>query len=235
MKQAIILCSGGMDSVTAAYHVKSVMDYDKLIFFFYNYNQRAYEGEKTAVQYFASVLKGDFIECDVRWLDSVSTSMINSDKKPEDMSSKSIKNTEKESANWYVPCRNLIFISNALAYAESEFIKSGIQSDIITGFKNDGAETFPDTTKEFADALTNISHISTAAKSKILSPLIEMDKEDIVKLGLKYSIPAEKTFSCYVGPEKHCGICLACRLRKEGFYWANITDKTAYLKDKARL
>jgi len=86
------------------------------------------------------------------------------------MSSKSIKNTEKESANWYVPCRNLVFISNALAYGRIRFHKIRNSIDIITGFKNDGTETFPDTTSEFAAALTNISEITTLVKSKIISP-----------------------------------------------------------------
>ena len=197
--------------------------------FFCNYNQRAYKGEKKAASYFSKSINADFVECDIRWLDSISKSMINSNNKPKDMRDISIKNTKKESDNWYVPCRNLIFISHALAYAESEFIKNKTSSDIVTGFKNEGNESFPDTTQEFSDILTNVSKISTNVKSRVLSPLMKMDKEDIINLSLKYKIPLEKTFSCYIGPKEHCGLCLSCRLRKEGFYWANIHDKTVYL------
>ena len=232
MKHALVLCSGGLDSVTAAFDAKN-KGY-AITIFFCNYNQRAYKGEKKSAKYFARKLNAKFVECDVRWLSSVSTSTINSSRKAKN--GVSLKDTTKESKDWYVPCRNLVFISNALAYAESEFIRKRIKYDIITGFKNDGPETFPDTTKEFADSLTNISNNTTKAKSRVVSPLIKMDKEDIISLAIKYKIPLEKTFSCYVGPEKHCGRCLACRLRRAGFYWANVNDKTTYLfKSKAFL
>ena len=46
------------------------------------------------------------------------------------------------------------------------------------------------------------------------------------KLGVDFG----KTFSCYVGDKEHCGICLSCRLRQEGFYWANVADPTEYLE-----
>lgn len=229
MKNAIILCSGGLDSVTAAFYVYNSMKYRNIVLFFCNYNQRAYLGEKAAVKFFARLLNAKFVECDIRWLDSVSTSMINSDKTPSKISS--LKNTKKESINWYVPCRNLVFLSNALAYAEATYIKKKVRYDIITGFKNDGSETFSDTTSEFTDSISNISKSTTSVKSKVIAPLIKMDKEDIVALGIKYRLPVEKTFSCYVGPKEHCGICLACRLRKEGFYWANIKDKTHYINN----
>jgi len=58
--------------------------------------------------------------------------------------------------------------------------------------------------------------------------LIEKDKEDIIILGKELGIDFKDTFSCYVGKEKHCGKCLACMLRKEGFYWSNIKDETEY-------
>jgi 7-cyano-7-deazaguanine synthase len=228
MKKAIVLCSGGLDSITAAFHAKNTLGYKNIVLFFCNYNQRAYNGEKKSVKYFAQKLGAKFVECDVRWLDSVSTSMINKKSKPNKISS--LKNTIKESANWYVPCRNLVFLSNALAFAESEYITNKIKYDIITGFKNDGAETFPDTTQEFTDKLNKISKTTTLVKSNILSPVIKMDKEDIVSLATKYKIPIEKSFSCYVGPKRHCGLCLACKLRQAGFYWANVKDKTNYAK-----
>lgn len=230
MTNAIILCSGGLDSITAAHHAKIKLRYKNIILFFCNYKQRAYLGEKYSVKYFSKKLGAKLVECDLSWLNSVSTSQINSKDKAKDMRSVSLKNTEKESSNWYVPCRNLIFLSAALAYAESEFIKNKEKYNIITGFKNDGKETFPDTTKEFADSITKISLSTTLVKSKVISPLIKMDKEDIISLATKYGVPLEKTFSCYIGPKVQCGKCLACILRKEGFHWSNIKDKTIYSK-----
>ena len=58
---------------------------------------------------------------------------------------------------------------------------------------------------------------------------IKKDKEDIVRLGKKLGVKFEDTFSCYIGVgENHCGACLSCRLRQEGFYWAGIRDPTKY-------
>ena len=63
---------------------------------------------------------------------------------------------------------------------------------------------------------------------KIIAPLIKKDKEEVVLLGKKLGVKFKETFSCYVGKGKHCGVCLACRLRQEGFYWANVRDPTKY-------
>ena len=65
-------------------------------------------------------------------------------------------------------------------------------------------------------------------KSKIKAPLIKKDKEDIILLGKKLRIDFRDTYSCYSGSNVHCGYCLACRLRQEGFFWANIPDPTKY-------
>ena len=58
-------------------------------------------------------------------------------------------------------------------------------------------------------------------------------KEDVVSLGQKLGVDLGNTFSCYVDDKKHCGVCLACRIRQEAFYWANITDRTDY-KEKMK-
>src|SRR5690606_2660387 len=141
---------------------------------------------------------------------------------------KSLKDTSNESDAWYVPCRNLIFISHALAIAEKDFVDRKIVSDIFVGFKSEGKEPYPDTTQEFVGSMNHLAKQSCAYPFKIVAPLIKMDKEDIVNLALKLELPVERTYSCYVGKAKQCGDCLACRLRKNGFYWANQDDKTEY-------
>jgi len=230
MKNAIILCSGGLDSVVTAYYVKRRLKYDHLTILFFNYLQRALKMERKCARKCAKDLKADFLEVKIHWLGRLSKSLINTKKKVRKLTRKDLKNTSKESNNWYVPCRNSLFINYALALAEARFIANQKRADLFVGFKNEGLENFPDTTQDFVNRINKLSKISTSCSSRLFAPLIKKDKEDIAKLALKLSINPKDTFSCYIGGEEHCGYCLACRLRQEGFYWANIKDPTIYRK-----
>jgi 7-cyano-7-deazaguanine synthase len=230
MKNAIILCSGGLDSITTAFYAKKVLKYDKLKILFFDYGQRNISGEKKCAEKCANNLGGEFIEIGLKDLGKISTSLLNSSRKHNKLSRNDLQDTRKENKIWYVPARNIVFLSNALAVAESLLFRFDEKFDIFVGFKCEGREHFPDATKEFIDIFCRLSENSTEGKFKILAPLIEKDKEDIVKLAKELGVNFEETFSCYVGKEKHCGTCLACVLRKEGFYWAGINDPTNYVK-----
>ena len=231
-KKAIILCSGGLDSLVTAYYVKHKLGYKEIIILFFNYNQRTLEQEKKASKKCAKNLKAEFIAVELPFLSKISTSLINKNKKAAKIKRKQLKNSEKEAVKFYVPCRNTIFLIYTLALAESLFIKNkGKQHyDIFTGFKCEGRESYPDTTRKFVKEINKLGKISTIAKSKIKAPLIDFDKDEIVLLGKKLGIKFKDTYSCYVGCEdgKHCGYCLSCRLRQEAFYWANVKDPTDY-------
>ena len=228
MNNAIILCSGGIDSVTTAFYVKKRLSYDKIIVLFFNYGQHSINPERKASKNCAEKLNAKFIEIKLEELGKISNSLINKDGKIKELKREELKNTKEESEKYYVPCRNTIFLSNALAYAEGLFIKNQEEIDIFVGFKCEGKESYPDTTKEYVDIINKLSEISCNGKFKIIAPLIEKDKEDIIILGKELGIDFKNTFSCYVGKEKHCGKCLACMLRKEGFYWSNVQDETEY-------
>jgi len=231
MRNALILCSGGLDSVTTAYFVKKKLKYNKIKMLFFNYGQRNLNAERRCSRRCALDLEAEFSEIPLEWLGDISTSLLNSNEKTGELKRKDLKDTKKESDKWYVPCRNTIFLVYALALAESLYIKENEKYDIFSGFKCEGKESYPDTTKGFVEEMNRLSKISCVQKFKIIAPLIEKDKEDIVLLGQKLGVDFKKTFSCYTGEEIHCGTCLACMLRKEGFYWANVKDTTNY-KDK---
>ncbi len=227
-KNAIILCSGGLDSSVTSYYVKNKLKHDKLIILFFNYNQRTLDREKEASKRIAKKLNAKFIEINLKWLGDISNSLINTNKKAKKLTRKQLKDTKKESEKFYVPCRNTIFLINAIALAEALFIKEKKIYDIFVGFKNEGKESYPDTTIKFVKQMNKLSKISTNFKGKIIAPLIKKDKEDIILLGKKLNLDLSKTYSCYVSNNIHCGSCLACQLRKAGFYWANLKDKTRY-------
>ncbi|MEK6933451.1 MAG: 7-cyano-7-deazaguanine synthase [Nanoarchaeota archaeon] len=228
MKSALILCSGGIDSVTTAYYVKNILKYNNLGILFFNYGQKSLNAERKASLYCAKTLKAKFQEITLPELKSLSNSLININGKIRKLSRKELKDTKKESNKWYVPCRNLIFLAYALAKAESLLIREKNKYDIFIGFKCEGKESFPDTTMKFVEEVNILSKISTKGKFKIIAPLIKKDKEDIIALGEKLGVDFKDTFSCYVGKIRHCGRCLACMLRKEGFYWAGLKDMTIY-------
>lgn len=229
MESAIVVCSGGLDSVTAAHFVKE-KGYEKIRVLFFNYGQRNYGMERKCALGCAKDLGSEFFEINLRYLGSISSSMLNSNEEHRQLTKEDLKDSKNESDKWYVPSRNLIFLSNALSFAESIMMKEGETCDIFVGFKNEGKEPFPDTTEEFVESLNKVSEISTKGGFKIIAPLIKKDKEDIISLGKELGVDFTKTFSCYVGVENHCGTCLACRLRQEGFKWAGIEDPTDYLE-----
>tara|TARA_Y100000310_G_scaffold341589_1_gene441228 strand:- start:95 stop:766 length:672 start_codon:yes stop_codon:yes gene_type:complete len=223
MGNAIVLCSGGLDSVVTAYKIRG--DYEKMVILFFNYGQRTLIVEREFSKECAKDLGAEFREIKIEELKEMSPSFLTRDVEFNKLTKEDLKDTKKESENWYVPFRNGVFLSYAVALAESFKIKEGKEFDIFIGFKNEGKESYPDTTKEF------VSGFNLLQGTKIIAPLIEMDKEDIIKLGFELGVDFTKTHSCYTSNDGHCGECLSCNLRKEGFRWSGSCDPTAYLND----
>jgi 7-cyano-7-deazaguanine synthase len=230
MKNAIILCSGGLDSVVTTFFIKNKLEYDKIISLFFNYGQKSLEKEREFSKKCAEKVGAKFKEINLKELGELSTSLINIKGEVKEISKEDLKDSSDESAKWYVPARNTVFLSYALALAESLYVGKKEVSDIFVGFKCEGDESFPDTTKEFIGAVNNLAKIGFSYGFEIKAPLIEKDKEDVVLLGNELGIDFKNTFSCYVGNDLHCGVCLNCRLRQEGFKWANVEDPTDYSK-----
>jgi 7-cyano-7-deazaguanine synthase len=211
---SIILCSGGLDSVTLTHHVVKQLN-KKPILMFFDYSQPQLSQESKIVRELAKSLDLELMEISIQKLE-----YTNPNSKPvEDLS-----NTKSSSDDFYIPSRNLIFLSHATALAEKSDIK-----EIYVGFENEGEEHYPDTTQEFLDFLNSLNKVSTKIQPTILAPFLVKDKEEIITLAKQLDIKLEKTFSCYLPKgNKHCGICLACKLRRAGFKWANLEDKTEY-------
>lgn len=227
MKNAIVLCSGGLDSVVTAYYVRKKLGYGRVLVLFFNYKQRTVKAERKASKRCALDLGVYFKEIKLKELAKISTSLINSKEQVSKVSRKDLQNSHAEHNKYYVPFRNGIFLSYALAISDRFFIKNKQIWDIFVGFKCEGKEHYPDTTPKFIKAVNNLAKISKI-KTKIFAPLIKKDKDEIVKLGQELGVNLARTFSCYTDDKIHCGTCLACRLRQEAFYWANIRDKTEY-------
>lgn len=226
MKKAVLLLSGGLDSATAGAIAKSEG--------FALYALSMKYGQRHAVELEAAKRVADSLgvkehkiaELDLRLFGgSALTDAIDVPKDRQDM--KGIPIT-------YVPARNTIFLSYALAYAET--IKA---HDIFIGVNAVDYSGYPDCRPEFISAFEKMANLATAMTTEkgggsitIHAPLIRMTKAEIIGKGLSLGVDYSLTLSCY-DPALNsaaCGHCDSCILRKNGFLAAGAKDPTIYLK-----
>lgn len=132
----------------------------------------------------------------------------------------------------YVPARNTVMLSLALAWAET----LGSQ-DIFIGVNAIDYSGYPDCRQEYIEAFDKMANLATKAaveggKMTIHAPLINLSKQKIVQRGMSLGVDYSLTVSCYQADEDGlaCGVCDACRIRRAGFDKAGITDPTRYRK-----
>lgn len=130
----------------------------------------------------------------------------------------------------YVPARNTIFLSLALAWAET--LKA---RDIFVGVNAVDYSGYPDCRPEYIKSFEDMANLATKAgvegdRFSIKAPLIHMTKSDIIQTGSSLGVDYALTVSCYQADEqgRACGNCDSCRLRKQGFEQANVPDPTVY-------
>lgn len=130
----------------------------------------------------------------------------------------------------YVPARNTIMLSLALAWAETLDCQ-----DIFIGVNAVDYSGYPDCRMEYIQAFEKMANLATKAgiegkQISIHTPLMPLSKQEIIQRGLPLGIDYSFTVSCYQADEagRACGVCDSCRIRKAGFKTANIIDPTIY-------
>ena len=130
----------------------------------------------------------------------------------------------------YVPARNTIFLSLALAWAETLNAM-----DIFAGMNAVDYSGYPDCRPEYIAAFQAMARLATktgveGGEITIRTPIIKMSKADIIREGSRLGIDYAMTVSCYQADDagRACGVCDSCRLRKEGFTTAGVLDPTRY-------
>ena len=130
----------------------------------------------------------------------------------------------------YVPARNTIMLSLALAWAEVLGSR-----DIFVGVNAVDYSGYPDCRPEYISAFETMANLATkagveGAKLHIHAPLIDLSKAEIIRLGAQLGVDYGLTVSCYQADEqgRACGVCDSCRLRAEGFAAAGVSDPTIY-------
>lgn len=221
--KAIAVLSGGLDcTVSASAYAK---DYEIHAITF-NYGQKSFKQELKASKEICKKMNWTHEVIDLPWLAKISTSSLNTSEEIPEVKEDELDDLEKSKASAssvWVPARNMVFTSIATSYAES--IGAEI---IIVGWDAEEAATFPDNSKEFLNAFNELIEIGSPDNIKIEAPAIDLDKEEIVELGMKVGAPMELSYSCYAGREKHCGVCESCVRRKRAFKKSKIKDLTEY-------
>ncbi|MGZ7069090.1 MAG: 7-cyano-7-deazaguanine synthase, partial [Methanobacterium sp.] len=123
----------------------------------------------------------------------------------------------------WVPGRNIVFTAIVTSFAEAEDAEI-----LLVGWDLEEAVTFPDNSKEFLNAFNEVLKMGTLKNVQIEAPLIDMNKNEIVELGIRINAPLNLSYSCYMGENEHCGVCESCMRRKRAFKEANIEDRTKY-------
>lgn len=199
MNKGIILLSGGLDSLVSLGIGKE--KYGISLALTFDYGQKSAYDEISASKKISKFYNIEHEVIKLDWLKKITHTSLVSDKNlPE-----GIDNPEESAKAVWVPNRNGLFLNIAGSFADSENYDY-----ILIGANKEEAQTFPDNTPEFIERVNKEFEFSTRKHPKVIAPLINLDKNDIVKLALDNKIPLEFVKSCYLGGEKHCGKCESC-------------------------
>ncbi len=206
MIKSIILLSGGLDSLVSMGLCRE--KYNITLALTFDYGQKAASKEAEAAANICKYYNTEHKIINLDMLKSVThTSLVSEEKIPQ---KDDLIDGQSSMKSVWVPNRNGLFLNIAACYAD------GNDYDyIIIGANKEEGETFSDNTSEFIESVNNMFEFSTLKKPRVIAPLINYTKNDIVKHALEKKIPLELTRSCYLGREKHCGECESCvRLKK---------------------
>ena len=223
-KKAVILLSGGLDSTTCLAIVKN-QGFD-IFALTVNYGQRhkfELESAKKVAQIF-DVNKHSVVDIDLAQFGG--SALTDDVKVPKDRDESDMTDIPVT----YVPARNTVFLSLALALAETLDA-----ADIFIGVNALDYSGYPDCRPEFIESFERMANLATkmgvsGKKFKIHTPLINLTKAEIVKKGIELNVDYGMTSSCYDPNENGnpCGRCDACILRLKGFKEAGISDPLIY-------
>jgi len=215
MKKAIVLLSGGLDSTTLLYYVKS-KKYEPLCLIF-DYGQR-HKKEIIQAKKIAELTNSKYYIVKFK-LDWSGSSLIDIRKKLPYHKISEIGKT-KTFPSTYVHGRNTIFLSFAISLAEARKIK-----DIFIGANEVDFSGYPDCRKGYFSAWEKLlESLGLKNKVNIIAPFLRMSKKEIICLGMKLKVPYGLTWSCYFGGSRPCGKCDSCVLRAKGFKDAGFYD-----------
>jgi 7-cyano-7-deazaguanine synthase len=225
-QKAVVLLSGGMDSCVTAAIARQTHE---LALLHASYGQRTERRERRAFDSIA-----DFWGVNERLvvrLDhfrQIGGSALTDENivVPEGPGQSGLSNTtDSEIPPTYVPFRNAHFLSVAVSWAEV----IGAEA-VFIGAVSEDSSGYPDCRPEYYTVFQQLVKVGTRPRTRIriVTPVIAMRKNEIIRQGVELRAPLHLTWSCYQGEELACGVCDSCRLRLRAFAQAGILDPVAY-------
>ena len=222
MIDAVVLLSGGMDSLVCA--AEAATKHSTLAFLHLNYGQKTSAKELECFQKISDhygiipelrkIIQMDFLK-------QIGGSSLTDDS----IRVKDYDGDESTIPSSYVPFRNSIILSLAVSWAESLGAKN-----LYIGANFEDSPGYPDCRPEYYKAFNELVRLGTKEGDiHVHTPVIHMKKSEIVKMGLKLKAPFDMSWSCYARMDKACGVCDSCALRLRGFREAKVSDPIGYV------
>ncbi len=216
-KKAVVLVSGGMDSVTALYHASRA--HTPLAALSFHYGSKHNDRE---IPFAAQHCRDLGIPHQVIHLDFINA-LFKSDLLKSGGDVPDGHYEEDNMKKTVVPFRNGIMLSIAAGFAES----LEAEALVIAAHSGDHA-IYPDCREDFMRAMGDAIRLGTYAQIEVLRPFIVMTKSQIAARGSELGVDFARTWSCYKGRPVHCGSCGTCVERREAFILAGLEDPTEY-------
>lgn len=213
-RRVLVVASAGLDSTTAAYALKAGGHEVGLIHF--RYGVRAGDREAEAVARIAAHLQAPLIVYTLPYYGPPGGSRLHAE---DDAIAAGVAGAEY--AHEWVPARNLVFLSLAIAHAEA----LGYHA-VALGNNLEEAGAYPDNEEAMTELLDGACPYFVAPHygMRVLSPVGNLMKHEVVRLGLSLGVPYHLTWSCYRGGDHHCGDCGPCFMRRTAFERAHSKD-----------
>ena len=215
MSDCIILLSGGLDSLVALDYAINRLNYNVKMALTFDYGQKAFLKENESSKKISDYYKVEHKTIKLDWLKEITNTALVSDNK---IPNNKFETKESAKSVW-VPNRNALFLNIAAAYCDSYGFEY-----IIYGANKDEGKNVPDNTEVFRAQLSKTFESSTMVKPKILAPLINYSKDDIVRIAIEDSVPLELVNSCYNSGGVHCGECESCHYLKKALLANNCRE-----------
>ena len=215
MNRSVILMSGGLDSLVALGYSRNITDYNVELALTFDYVQKSASAEIKASRKICEFYNVEHKVIKLDWLKEITkTSLVNNIEIPD-----SQFETKKSAEMVWVPNRNAVFLNIAASFCDSFGYNY-----ILYGANKDESKTFPDNTEEFRSQISKTFESSTLVKPKVVAPLINYTKSDIVRIAVEGSMPLDLVMSCYNSIDKHCGKCESCYHLKKALIANNRED-----------
>lgn len=228
--KAVVLSSGGVDSTTCLGMAVKKLGKENVstlsVFYGQKHDKELECARKVAEHYGVKHYEMDLSE--VMSLSNCSLLKHSTQEIKHEAYVDQLKETNGDPVATYVPFRNGLFLSCAAAIALSIYPDDEVE--LYCGMHADDAagSAYPDCSVPFSRSMNRAIYLGTGNKVKVVSPLVKLNKTQVVAKGLKLKVPYELTWSCYEGHDKACGKCGTCIDRLNAFKNNGVEDPIPY-------